>query len=425
MQTQNDDVIDDDKRSHHDNIVTASSTHHRKPSSNCSPSSTSTTSSTSSRVVSASSSDDLFDESRHENCEGTADVNALNAAADASKDVATDSAMSGTQASSHGCRGLSDRDAIQMTNSVGPVSSASNRQTSTTSQQHGYSSRPGPPIRSNSAAAATAAHVTTFQITPTLRQRAFPRTNPAYIGGTYRRDRPPAYRRMDSQPASTSVGVASELRPSPGGVLNSASRRPNSDGIHRTLIQHTGDVVLLSNAGSRRAGGRQCTTVVPHHQRLNEWCSEGAAVIRLQSEGGPGEAASAVRATECRSLSSDTTGLQCDMMMAAGSVIRRQSEPDYVNVMTRHQHPHPHPHQQQQHHMQPVAGLRYYGDECSEWTPSAIYMNQHELTIAGRYTSRSTCNFMDPTANGNNSSRSDYLSILPGQLSLPSLRVGK
>ena len=66
---------------------------------------------------------------------------------------------------------------------------------------------------------------------------------------------------------------------------------------------------------------------------------------------------------------------------------------------------HPTQHQQQQQQRQ-VGGARYYVDDAdwmshSQLVPSAIYMNQHELTIAGRYTSRSTCNFMDPTANGN------------------------
>ena len=95
-----------------------------------------------------------------------------------------------------------------------------------------------------------AAHVTTFQITPTLRQRAFPRTNPAYVG-TYRRDRPPAYRRIDSATTTTSLGVASELRPTSPAAVNNGTRRPNSDGVQRALIQHTGDVVYRSNTGRR------------------------------------------------------------------------------------------------------------------------------------------------------------------------------
>jgi len=250
------------------------------------------------------------------------------------------------------------------------------------------------PLRSNG----SSAHITTFQITPTLRQRAFPRTNPAYIG-TYRRDRTPAYRRIDCQ--TTSLGVASELRTTPSPAALNGTRRPTSNGLQRALIQHTGDVVFLSTAGASRvtnSSGHQCTTVLTH-QRLSDHRSAAPGVaVRPQSEGG----SSALTVSDCRSFITDATGQsgrRVDVMMSAtGAVIRRQSEPDYVNIMTRQ-----HQQQQQQQHVAAASG-RYYTDD-SEWTselvPSAIYMNQHELTIAGRYTSRSTCNFMDPTANGN------------------------
>jgi len=230
--------------------------------------------------------------------------------------------------------------------------------------EHGYS-------RGHEAASrVTAAHVSTFQITPTLRQRAFPRTNPAYVG-TYRRDRPPTYRRLtvDSQPAvATSFGIASELRPTRSPVT---LQRPNSDGLQRALIQHSGDVY-----SQPRRTGHQCPTVVSHQRMTDHAAPQCGVVVRPQSEG----ASSALRVANCRY----DTASRCDM--------RRQSEPDYVNVMTRHQSHQSH---------QPSAG---HVVDDSRWTsqlvPSAIYMNQHELTIAGRYTSRSTCNFMDTTANG-------------------------
>jgi len=291
-----------------------------------------------------------------------------------------------------------DRDNAQTSVSSQPVSTS--QRTSSSSHpvtEYSCTSRRDLP-RTNS----SAAHVSTFQITPTLRQRAFPRTNPSYIG-TYRRDRPPAYRRIDAQ--STSLGVANELRTTPSpAALNNGTRRPNSDGVQRALIQHTGDVVYLSNTGASRvtnSSGHECTTVVTH-QRLTD---RSGVVVRPQSDG-----ASSIN--DCRSFSTDTSHTEryVDVIMTAtGGVVRRQSEPDYVNILTRQQHQqHHHHHQQQQQQHVPAAAAasgRYCTDdsECtlhSQLVPSAIYMNQHELTIAGRYTSRSTCNFMDHAANG-------------------------
>jgi len=246
------------------------------------------------------------------------------------------------------------------------------------------------PVAHHSGTGSSAAHVSTFQITPTLRQRAFPRTNPAYVG-TYRRDRPPTYRRIDSQ--STSLGVASELRSTASpAVLNNGTKRPNSDGVQRALVQHTGDVVYLSNTAAGRvhgSSGHQCTTVVTHDRTFSTSAVTSSGMFRPQSDGD-----AAGHSERCVDV----------LMTAAGGVVRRQSEPDYVNILTRQHHQHHQQLQQQQH--VPAAPRPYYTDDSQcEWTsqlvPSAIYMNQHELTIAGRYTSRSTCNFMDPTANGN------------------------
>jgi len=132
-------------------------------------------------------------------------------------------------------------------------------------------------------------------------------------------------------------------------------------------------------------------------------------VGRPQSEGGAAasSAASVHVGLACRSCSTDASPAPdvgpasdrgcCPLdgrISTTAAAVRRQSEPDYVNVMNRQQ--------QQQQQLQQQG--RWYADdsECmSELVPSAIYMNQHELAIAGRYTSRSTCNFMDPTANGN------------------------
>ena len=313
--------------------------------------------------------------------------------------------------------GESERDSAQaVNNSVTPQRPLSTSQLVATDHHPtavSCTARPGEVPRGSAAA-----HVTTFQITPTLRQRAFPRTNPAYVG-TYRRDGlPPAYRRIDSS-TSTTLGVASELHhhhhqhhhaTSPATALN--HRRPNSDGVQRALIQHTADVVYVSNAaGARRltsnsSGGHQCMTVMAH-QRLNDRPSStsssgGLVMRRLQSEGsggGAGTAAVHVVAADCRTCSNDAAGPPANRcphdvrMSATTAATRRQSEPDYVNVMNRQHH-----HQQQQ---QPGGCYVDDGDCMTELVPSAIYMNQHELAIAGRYTSRSTCNFMDPTANGN------------------------
>ena len=275
-----------------------------------------------------------------------------------------------------------------------------NAQTSVSSQPVSTSQRPlsscHPVTEHSCTSRRSVAHVTTFQITPTLRQRAFPRTNPSYIG-TYRRDRPPAYRRIDS------LGVASELRTTPSpAALSNGTRRPHSDSLQRALIQNTGDVVYLSNTGAKRvtnSSGHQCTTVVTHQPLTDRTVAASGLVMRPQSDG-----ASSVN--DCRQFSTDATShaeRYVDVILtASGGVVRRQSEPDYVNVVTR-QHHHQHHHAQQ--HVPAAAPGRYYADdsECtshSQLVPSAIYMNQHELTIAGRYTSRSTCNFMDHTANG-------------------------
>ena len=374
-----DDVSDDVRPGHGDDKVRTSSAGGKSTS----ESSSSSTTPSRRGAVSASSSEDLFDDEP--------DKTAAKSAAERRRVPGDLTATS---------------DASRQ-----PVSTSSQRPTSTAQ-----------PVTS-SARPVTAARVSTFQITPTLRQRAFPRTNPAYIG-TYRRDRPPTYRRMEDctttyrptedcattyRPTEdcsttyrhmedssttyrrmdcppTSHGVASELRPSSS--PHSGTRRPSSDGVHRALIQHTGDVVYVSNAASRRGAGHHCTTVVTH-QRLHDWTAAG---VRPSSDG---TGSSALRGGDCRSFVGDSVG-------EISSVIRRQSEPDYVNVMTRHHHYH---HHQQQQQGVSAAGGKYCVDD-SEWAshsqlvPSAIYMNQHELTIAGRYTSRSTCNFMDPTANG-------------------------
>jgi len=252
------------------------------------------------------------------------------------------------------------------------------------STSHDVTQRPsatlsaGKPADQTRAATATAvvasAHVSTFQITPSLRQRAFPRTNPAYIG-TYRRDRAPTFRRVDCPAAS--VGVASELRP-PAAAHN-GTRRPNSDGLQRALIQHTGDVVYA------RRGARQSSTVVTHHRLHHDFTSTAGASVRPSSDSAGGG------------------GGNCRSLVAGDHVTRRQSEPDYVNVMTRHQYYHHHHHHQQQQQVAPPSASYHVTEDTShsQLVPSAIYMNQHELTIAGRYTSRSTCNFMDHTANGN------------------------
>ena len=440
--------VSDDVRPSHNDVKSRTSSDHGKSSS---PSSSSP-SSPSRRAVSASSSEDLFDDEPPKTAgDGAADRRRVPG------DLTTST----------------DGDAVETSRQ--PVSCSSHRPTSTAQ----------PLTSKRGTSRPTTAHVATFQITPTLRQRAFPRTNPAYIG-TYRRDRPPTYRRVDCP--TTSLGVASELRPSTS--PHNGTRRPSSDGLQRALIQHTGDVVYLSNAAARR-GGHQCTTVVTHqrfhdwtstttgvggrpssvthqrfhdwtstttgvgvrpssvtHQRFHDWTSTTTGVgvrpssvthqrfhdrtstttgvgvrpsvtlhdwtstttgvgVRPSSDSG---ASSALRLTECRSFVGDSA------TPATGSVNRRQSEPDYVNITARH---HLHHHHAQQHPTPVSAAGRQYVDD-SEWAsrsqlvPSAIYMNQHELTIAGRYTSRSTCNFMDPTANGNT-----VLNSLPASDSQP------
>ena len=374
--------VSDDVRPSHNDVKSRTSSDHGKSSS---PSSSSP-SSPSRRAVSASSSEDLFDDEPPKTAgDGAADRRRVPG------DLTTST----------------DGDAVETSRQ--PVSCSSHRPTSTAQ----------PLTSKRGTSRPTTAHVATFQITPTLRQRAFPRTNPAYIG-TYRRDRPPTYRRVDCP--TTSLGVASELRPSTS--PHNGTRRPSSDGLQRALIQHTGDVVYLSNAAARR-GGHQCTTVVTH-QRFHDWTSTTTGVgvrpsvtlhdwtstttgvgVRPSSDSG---ASSALRLTECRSFVGDSA------TPATGSVNRRQSEPDYVNITARH---HLHHHHAQQHPTPVSAAGRQYVDD-SEWAsrsqlvPSAIYMNQHELTIAGRYTSRSTCNFMDPTANGNT-----VLNSLPASDSQP------
>ena len=302
-----------------------------------------------------SSSEDLFDEpsTQHKSCAAAA------------------AAVTGAVSDAHGD---ADSDHVQPTVSSQPVS---------TSQRPLSSCHPVTEHSRHSVA-----HVTTFQITPTLRQRAFPRTNPSYIG-TYRRDRPPAYRRIDS------LGVASELRTTPSpAALNKGTRRPNSDSLQRALVQHTGDVVYLSHTGANRvtnSSGHQCTT-------RERTVAASGLVMRPQSDGGSS-------LNDCTDAASHTERYVDVIMTASGGVVRRQSEPDYVNVVTRQQHHHHHHHHHTQQQQQVPAAAppgRYYADETShsQLVPSAIYMNQHELTIAGRYTSRSTCNFMDHTANG-------------------------
>jgi len=391
-----DDVTTDERPRHSDDKQLTAAT---RPKSSYSSSS----SSSSSDAVSASSPEDLFDES------AAADENDCERASQT-----TTAVLDGLHKAATDARDKSSIDRQRAeTNDTGQTEHTSLRPSQSncrplTTTDHCATSRHDAAARAN----CSAARVTTFQITPTLRQRAFPRTNPAYIG-TYRRDRPPAYRRIDSQQL-TSVGIASELQTSASPApVNHATRRPNSDGgggvQHAlTLQQHAGDVVCLSNACARRRGGNwsstshQCSAT---HHRVTDWPRgdswSDVQVVRPQSDGGSTHTP-AVHVTDSRALSVDTEGQTTgDVMTTARTgVIRRQSEPDYVNVITRHQQQH-----QQQHMSAAVAG-RYCSDD-SEWTsrqlvPSAIYMNQHELTIAGRYTSRSTCNFMDPiTANGN------------------------
>jgi len=358
----------------------------------------SSSSSSSSRDVSASSSEDLFDESTAEqkSCASAAErETAAAAASDRRGSVPSRSELTCTSCDTADVERADSSQLVSTSDRAHPV----------------VDNRPQPP-RAN----CSAAHVTTFQITPTLRQRAFPRTNPAYIG-TYRRDRPPAYRRIDLQ--STSLGVASELSPA---ALN---RRPNSDGLQRALIQHTADVVYLSNTGANRATnstGHYSTTVVTH-QRFNNRTGRASAsvtshgvVVRPQSDGG----SSVLPSSDCRSFSIDRTGHCEDVVMTAtGDVMRRQSEPDYVNILTRRHHHHHHQCEHDQQCYVPVAAARHYSDESertSQLVPSAIYMNQHELTIAGRYTSRSTSNFMDPTANGKDDCQLIIPSFFPASL---------
>jgi len=337
--------------------------------------------------VSASSSEDLFDE--HDENMATRHVNVAADVQTQTADVVCDDRRRGPPST-----GNCDADSL-----AGQPVTASHRPLSASQPpvtDHASTSRHDVPRSS--------AHVTTFQITPTLglRQRAFPRTNPAYVG-TYRRDRPPAYRRIDS--TTTSLGMASELLPTSPATTNNGTRRPNSEGT--ALIQHTADVVYPSTAGPRRL------TSSSGHQRLNDrtssCTSSGVAAARPQSEGG----SSLLHVSDCRAATHNERYVDVVMTAGGGSVIRRQSEPDYVNVINRHHHHHQL--QQQQHGVRPGEGRYDANDsECmTQLVPSAIYMNQHELTIAGRYTSRSTCNFMDPTANGKYSQLADYDIIHP------------
>jgi len=204
--------------------------------------STSSSSSTSSRpgAVSASSSEDLFDEQPRD---GAADV-----CGEAERPpVPVDSTSTTTSDAADTSR------------------QPSTRPTTSTAQL--------PASRADPTAAA--AHVATFQITPSLRQRAFPRTNPAYVG-TYRRDRPPTYRRLvEACPTTTSLGVASELRSSASSP-HGGSRRPTSDvGLQRALIQQTGDVVF-----SARRAGHQCTTIVTHQRTLHDCATSAGTPTR-------------------------------------------------------------------------------------------------------------------------------------------------
>jgi len=259
----------------------------------------------------------------------------------------------------------------------------------------------------------SAALVATFQITPTIRPRAFPRTNPSYVG-TYRRDRMPLYKRFDSQPAGYGVGNSDQsCKPFFDFTSNApanGSRRPISDGVvavQQVFNRVSGADVFWTAAGQyavqqsspfvvsgAEAVGRSTVNHRPH--------SDGMVVPRYLTTAASknGHTVSNIdRAVVVREGQSDGDAGKQDT--SGTQHARRKSEPDYVNV-SRNADRNSKTSMSSFTDARPDSVTSYAGlnaNVLGRLSPNALYVNQQDLAMTA-FSSRSACSFLEPITDG-------------------------
>jgi hypothetical protein len=271
---------------------------------------------------------------------------------------------------------------------------------------HGYAQEAG--IRQSTDCAA---HVATFQITPTIRPRAFPRTNPSYVG-TYRRDRSSLsdrtslYKRVDTQPSGFGSGNSEQgwkpffEFPSNPSSSNGCSRRPISDGA--VAVQQVLSRVSESDAFWPPSG--QYTG-----QPSSHFTPTGADVVgrtnlihRPHSDGIVTPRYPTVVGKNSHSVSSRDGMPSNDNVVNHETVTtRRKSEPDYVNVSRnadRHSKASISSFSETRNETAAVQG-GLNTSALGRLSPNAVYVNQQELAMSA-FSSRSACSFLEPITDG-------------------------
>lgn len=276
---------------------------------------------------------------------------------------------------------------------------------------HGYAQE-----AANRPAGDSAALVATFQITPTVRPRAFPRTNPSYVG-TYRRDRMPLYKRVDAQPMGYGVGN-SELNWKPfldltaNSSSSGSSRRPISDGVvavQQAINRGSGSEIFWPSAGPHAvqqpfqlpSSGADAVNRTNANHRPH---SDGIVVPRYSTTAG-NKNGHIVSHNDRSAVSRDGAmsgdGAERDAVVA--QYARRKSEPDYVNV-SRNADRHSKASMSSFTEARAESVASYSGVNChsnvvGRLSPAVVYVNQQDLATTA-FSSRSACSFLEPITDG-------------------------
>jgi hypothetical protein len=258
------------------------------------------------------------------------------------------------------------------------------------------------------------AHVATFQITPTVRPRAFPRTNPSYVG-TYRRDRVPQYKRLDAQPMGYGVGNP-ELSWKPffdftaNPSSNGSSRRPISDGavaVQQAINRGSGSEIFWPATG-QHAGQQPFHLPVSGADAINRTSvnhrphSDGIVVPRYSTTAA-NKNGHIVSHNERSAVNRDSSmsGDGVDHDGVVSQYARRKSEPDYVNV-SRNADRHSKASMSSFTEVRAESVAGYAGIQASvlsRLSPTAVYVNQQDLATTA-FSSRSACSFLEPITDG-------------------------